>query len=383
VATYKVIQDIEAEDKLVGPLSFRQFVYGLIAMFLFYLSFVCIAHDVAFLAIFFLPPGLFTAFLAYPFGKDQPTEVWALAKLRFLIKPHTRLWNQSGVKEMVTINVPKRIEIHRTNGLNQTEVKSRLRALADTIDSRGWAIKNVNVNMYSQAEPMLDDSDRLVGVSTMPQEVPNYDIQASDDILDEQSNPIAQQMDQMINASTSAHRQQIVQQLAAPSLPIPAAPPPISAPVATATDQWFSQAQPPQPIVSNQRIPANIQSAVMQIPTDGGQIGPIITADEQALLDKVKSQKTPQQIYYSRFKTIQPVDDQHKTTQPPEPFDMLSPTDSNSALIPSPTPMTAAPDPAILNLANNNDLDVATIARQANKKKVDEQSEDEVVISLH
>ena len=28
MATYKVIQDIEAEDKLIGPLTLRQFIYA-------------------------------------------------------------------------------------------------------------------------------------------------------------------------------------------------------------------------------------------------------------------------------------------------------------------------------------------------------------------
>jgi hypothetical protein len=40
-------------------------------------------------------------------------------------------------------------------------------------------------------------------------------------------------------------------------------------------------------------------------------------------------------------------------------------------------------DPAILSLANNNDLNVSTIARQANKAKHGEEPpQDEVVVSL-
>jgi hypothetical protein len=44
--------------------------------------------------------------------------------------------------------------------------------------------------------------------------------------------------------------------------------------------------------------------------------------------------------------------------------------------------VTAQTDAAILNLANNNDLDVATLARQAKKARNPEPPEDEVVISL-
>src|SRR5665213_2597510 len=107
MATYKVIQDIEAEDKILGPLTLRQFIYGLISIFFFYICFLCLTKHASFLLILFLPPALFTAFFTFPFGKDQPTEIWALAKIRFLFKPRQRIWDQSGIKELVTITVPK------------------------------------------------------------------------------------------------------------------------------------------------------------------------------------------------------------------------------------------------------------------------------------
>ncbi len=46
------------------------------------------------------------------------------------------------------------------------------------------------------------------------------------------------------------------------------------------------------------------------------------------------------------------------------------------------TPVTPTPDPAILQLATNNDLNVATLARQAEKKRENNLPPDEVVISL-
>ncbi len=167
------------------------------------------------LPVIFLPPAMLAIFFAWPWSRDQPTEVWALAKIRFLFKPRKRIWDQSGVKELVTITAPKKVEEHFSNNLSPTEVKSRLRALADTIDSRGWAVKNVNVNLFSQPGSIVSEggSDRLVNVNNLPQEVSGLDIQAADDILDEHSNPTAQHFDQMIHASSQAHRQQIVSQL--------------------------------------------------------------------------------------------------------------------------------------------------------------------------
>jgi hypothetical protein len=125
VATYKLIQDIEAEDHILGPLTFRQFIFALVAVFLGYINFLVITKGGAFLAVVTVPPMLFCAFFALPWGRDQPTEQWALAKVRFWFLPRKRSWDQSGVKELVTITAPKKVERVLTKGMSQTEVKSR------------------------------------------------------------------------------------------------------------------------------------------------------------------------------------------------------------------------------------------------------------------
>jgi len=361
MSTYKVIQDIEAEDKILGPLTLRQFIYALIAALFFYISFICLAKGVAYMLVVFLPPALFTGFFALPFGKDQPTEVWALAKIRFYLKPRKRIWDQSGMKELVTITVPKKVERTLTDGLSQNEVQSRLQALANTIDSRGWAIKNVNVNLYDQANNTIDSSDRLINIDSMPQEVPNYDVQAADDILDETgSNPIAQQFDQMINASTLSHRQQIVDKLndTTPVKPVKGH--------AQSGDYWFlNQSSPHGQVVK----PGDDDTAVP---------AGVATKDEMALASRLKAQRdSVQKLSYSHLRTIQPLNARQPNTQP-APADAQ--TDDTAAV----GTVTAPPDPAILSLASNNDLNVATLAREAYKvKNPSEPPQDEVVISLH
>ena len=368
MATYKVIQDIEAEDKILGPLTLRQFIFGLVTVFFLYLSFIVVSKGVPFLLVIFLPPAILTAFFTFPFGKDQPTEVWALAKLRFLFKPRVRIWDQSGVKELVTITVPKRVAVVRTNGLSQHEVHSRLSALANTIDSRGWAIKNVNVNLYSQPSQASfgNESDRLIDVSTMPQPVPDYDIQASDDILDERSNPIAQQFDQMINASSRAHHQQLINNMNGVRAESAAQPP------VAPENYWFLN-QAPAPPADGQAVFA--QAQVVQPGTDDSVTTPQASAAEEALLDSIKAHNTSQQVYNAHMKTLQPLAAQSANPTPV----IQAPA---VATIEPPKAMTPPPDPAILNLASNNDLNVATLAREAYKVKNPQSSQDEVVISL-
>lgn len=214
MATYKVLQDIEAEDKLVGPLTLWQFIYAAIAALCVYLSVLAVTRNMALFLVILVPIILVAGFLAAPLGKDQPTEVWALAKLRFFIKPRKRVWDQDGMNELVTITVPKKIERVLTDGLSQHEVRSRLSALAATIDSRGWATKNVNINLVSPNLPMYDQSDRLISAAELPTNVVETDIRPDDDILDETANPLAYNVEQMVERARDDYRSSIMQRLA-------------------------------------------------------------------------------------------------------------------------------------------------------------------------
>ena len=75
MSVYKVPQDVEAEDKLLGPFSFRQFVFLIIAVIG-----IAIAYGLSTillpLAIIPVPIILFFGALALPLKKDQPMEVY-------------------------------------------------------------------------------------------------------------------------------------------------------------------------------------------------------------------------------------------------------------------------------------------------------------------
>ncbi len=393
MATYKVIQDIEAEDKLVGPLTFRQFVYAGIAVLNFWLTFLVISKGIAFVSVIFFPIGLACGFLAWPWSRDQPTEIWALARFRFLFIPRKRIWDQSGIKELVTITVPKRIERSLTNGLSQNEVKSRLKALADTIDSRGWAIKNVNVSLYGQPALIMNnpDSDRLVDVGVLPA-TPITDVSEKDDMLDMQNNPVAQQFNSMIAASTKAHRQKVIDRMQQATAPAPApapTPPPITAPAQpiqpqpTTSDNnyWFLN-QPAQPtaVVPQNTVTFNTQVVAPGTPvTDLPVAAATPTADEEQFIKSHKNEPAFSPNMHGHLHVIQPLSAQNNAAVPTPPPTQPAAGQGTTG---TPTPqVTRQPDTAILDLARNDDLNVATIAREAQKRK--EPPADEVVISLH
>ncbi|HEY5442676.1 MAG TPA: PrgI family protein [Candidatus Saccharimonadales bacterium] len=354
MATYKLIQDIEAEDKILGPLTLRQFIFGLVAVFLFYLCFIVVVKHLLFLLVVFFPPALFCGFFALPFGRDQPTEIWFLAKLRFWFKPRSRVWNQSGLKEVVTITVPKKEEHVLTNGLSENEVNSRLQVLAQTLDSRGWAVKHVEPGAFTAAETS-SSSDRLLSFDNLPQEVPAGDNSHPNDMLDAATNPIARQFDNMITQSSQVRRQELMSRLnAATSVPAMA-----GAGTPGGDSPWFmSQGS------------AMMSAPVAVTAAAGGGSAPVAgpTSSRQA---------------FGNLRTFQPT---APASVNPMPADQ--PAVADDSLVPAPDdplmPMTATDDPAILSLAKNNDLDVATLARQAKKNRPNEsRSTDEVVISLH
>ncbi len=338
MGTYKVIQDIEAEDKLLGPLSLRQFIYAIIMLAIGFVGFT-VAKINPLLAIPFLfPMGLF-GLLAAPFGRDQSSEVWLLAKIRFAFKPRRRIWDQTGVKDYVTITVPKQIERHLTDGLDQTQVKSRLKALAETLDSRGWAVKNATATAGVFVPPAYvggygttqsaTESDRLVGASTLPATpIIASDVTSADDVLDEHYNPTAQKLGAMIEQSEQTRRQNLINTMQ-------------------------------QPVAQQQAAP------VIQQPQQPVQAIPTTTAvDESALLDQIHQKQAADRASNSHTKRI---------ATPEE----IAATEQAAA-------QTKARADELKRLATNDDLNIATIARQAHKDDSShELGSDEVVISLH
>jgi hypothetical protein len=219
MAVYKVIQDIEAEDKIVGFLTLKTFVYALICGTLLYINIRMLLASIlgplryVFVFILFWPMALFGT-LAAPIGREQSTEVWILSRVRFYLKPRLRIWNQSGLLELVTITAPKRIERQLTKNFTQREVRSRLKALATTLDSRGWAVRNVAVDLNanpSYLDIVEPESDRLVAGSNLPTTQAATDVTESDDIMDAQNNPTAQHFEALMQEEDARRKKQVSQ----------------------------------------------------------------------------------------------------------------------------------------------------------------------------
>lgn len=401
MATYKVIQDIEAEDKLVGPLSLRQFIYAGIAAVCIYLSAMAVMKGASFMLVILLPPALFTGFLAFPWGRDQPTEVWLLAKIRFYTKPKVRVWNQSGVKDLVTITAPKVAVKRYTNGLSEYEVRHRLNTLARTVDSRGWAAKNVDTSPFNPAVVTTQTppaSDRLIDPSSMPKEVPVINPADGEDMLDEQNSPLYHHFDTMLTESSKNRRQKLIDDLKKqiedkPAIDVTAQPaiPANPAEQSRPEDYWFMNEQ----AASHKTLDNQVVFATQVITPGSGSDTPDPvaavanpvpdepTADEEEIIAKKLKEKQEQAKQTSskmHMKTILPPEEiaaEEKRIAEEKAKQAEQEREARAKVAEAEKVRGAGKENHLTNmLAGNNDLSIATISRIANKQ-------DEVVVQIH
>lgn len=333
MATYKVPQDVEADDKLIGPFSFRQFIYLIIVAMAIALAWGLSQLFVG-LAVIPIPVIIFFGALALPLRKDQPMEIYLAAIVSFYVKPRQRLWDPEGVETLIEVTAPKSIDGQRTKDLSQNEAEQRLSYLANIVDSQGWAIRGV-----SGASGTAMNNDIFL------------EAQSAEDVLDTNTS-IAHTFDQMMNESAEKMHEEAKQRMFQATV----VPEPVAAPVAplvtpaVATPVYSEPAT--QPAVAPRFDPyPSIHQSVIQ---------PLDDAAHQAQ-DSTTPLQAPQPSAQATVASVlQPVEDKNP------------PSTSDSVL-------TAG----IINLANNPDLSIETIAHEANrlKKKAMEESE-EVVISL-
>lgn len=189
MSSYKVPQDVEAEDKLLGPFSFKQFIYLIIAAGAIGAS-VFLARIFIPLIIITAPVGLFFLILSLPLKKEQSMEVYLGAILQFWLKPRKKIWQADGIDQMVEFtNIIEEKDSISLKTLNSEQTIDRLNFISNILDTKGWAVKGV-----------LQDS-----VITAAEEAD--DVHENKDILEN--------FDRMLSDSTNKHRSDVLNGLEA------------------------------------------------------------------------------------------------------------------------------------------------------------------------
>lgn len=262
MSRYKVAQDVEAEDKILGPFSFRQFIYLLVAA-----AGIALAWGLSqvFLPLAVIPVPIILLFgaLALPLRKDQPMEVYLAAVISFYTKPRRRMWQPDGISSLIEITVPEKVEIERTKNLSQDEAERRLAYLSQLADSHGWSIRHTRVPDAQGS--MISDV--------------YFEAQQTSDMFDDNSSE-ARAMTRRIEQSNQARRRAAIERMQAPPAALPAVAdgqPLQQAPVPYQPEWPQTQAQPQPYQAAPQPSPAIPPQATppYQPPVDAAGFAPV------------------------------------------------------------------------------------------------------------
>lgn len=309
MARYKVPQDVEADDKLLGPFSFRQFVYLMITAGLTAAA-VALFQLFPFLAILPVPFAIFFAVLALPLKKDQPMETYLVAIVSYYLKPSKRIWVPGQRESTIIITAPKKVEAPRVRAIDGEEASRRLSFLANVIDSEGYSIRDTS------STPLHDDFL-----------AENRD---TNDIFDNSS---TYNINTLVNRDESARKQQIVNQMREAIARTDA--------ITSASQSTISHSYTPFAAQPTQPTPINTQ--------------PLTSA---AIVQPVPTQSS-----------TQPFQSQQGTTSIPQPI-TTAPTPAVATPTPIQTPATqraASNFVKLQNLANNSAYSVSTLAQEAHR----------------
>lgn len=157
---FKVPQNIDLEDRLVGPLTLIQFLYLLFGGIFIYLLITALGFSILFW-ILAIPIGILALGLAFVKIQDQPLSHFVKAGLIYLGRPKQRVWQRQGEFRPALKEGPKKkkelIEVPKRD-LNKSELEN----LANILDTQAPTIeeqKNLG-SVSAKFEQLLNEKPK-------------------------------------------------------------------------------------------------------------------------------------------------------------------------------------------------------------------------------
>lgn len=202
---YKVPQNVEAEDTIIGPLTIKQFIYTIIGVGWGFASFMLFRQVPVLFIIAGVPVSLIFLMLGLYKRQDQPFEQIFVALVGFFVRPRKRVWEKEHIERVFEVEAP--IPPPESITRDPEDVKGQLERLSKIVDTRGWSAKQPELQ---EPQSGIELGDRLVAplITTSSNPVETTDVNLSDDILDFQNNPTAQNLNGLIENAVQNIRQE-------------------------------------------------------------------------------------------------------------------------------------------------------------------------------
>jgi hypothetical protein len=261
---YKVPQNVEAEDKIIGPLTLKQFIYCVIGVGWALLCFLILRAFLPVMIVVAAPVTILFLLLGLYQRDGQNFEQYLVALVGFFSQSRRRLWTKEPIVESFKIE-PVKATVEQTQR-NPAEVRSQLDKLATLVDARGWAEQHDDQGVLTADQVLRPESegDRIIMPETPSGASSITQAEGENDVLDLQNSPLAQNLSALIDQAASEVKTEAIesmkttgvtgtvpQAVATPAPPAPAKQPlPTSGPVPMAPAKTATPAPSTTPSVS-------------------------------------------------------------------------------------------------------------------------------------
>jgi hypothetical protein len=133
---FKVPQNIDMADRIVGPLTLVQFLYVLVGGIIDYALFSTLGPtNPSLFLIIAVPVALFALALAFLKIQDQTIPKFVLSFFVYLVRPKVRMWQKEGLEAEIVIT-PKKVE-KKEEVTGKIIKKSEIDTLTQILDTGG------------------------------------------------------------------------------------------------------------------------------------------------------------------------------------------------------------------------------------------------------
>lgn len=195
MGVYKVPQNVEAEDKILGPLTLKQFIYAMIGIAWIMLMYAIFGMINIILFLIAGAPGLLFLMVGLYQRQDQPFETYLVAIIGFFVKPRKRYWEKEPISEVFKVTpTPPKVEEERRD---PRDVRGQLGKLTQVLDTRGWNSKQPELQDPDIVQ-VVDLGDRIGFDPNQPIAATVTSVEMADDIFSEQYNPTAAAVGELV-----------------------------------------------------------------------------------------------------------------------------------------------------------------------------------------
>ena len=268
---YKVPQNVESEDRIIGPLTLKEFMYALIGVIWAVLTFQIFKKAIPLFIIIGIPPALLFLALGLYKREDQPFETLFLAIVRYLVVPRQRVWFKEPELQLFTAEAPKKV-VAAAPHRDPREVRGQLEKLATVVDTRGWTSKQADVSEPDD-RPQLDLAGRIYSPDASPTK-PASQIASRDDLFDLEHNQQVRSVNALLEDAEAKVREQAMERMqqaaTAPQAPTPEpVPAPPATPVAPPTPEPVTTTPPaPESVTTPAAPPLTPADAAISVMTN-------------------------------------------------------------------------------------------------------------------